>query len=191
MKKNTIIAIATPLLIMVFFSGCASSKQPEAKKIIKNTQMEIGVPMHDPYKYRLKPIIGSRNNDARTIVDNGVPLKIWISPYKTREGVLIASHDIYIWGKRPDFITGEELPVGFKKNRGLNYRDKVPFTLSPEEMDRADIKNDENIQTFIENLPTKESVKITKATPKLQEIDSKLLEFMKNRKQIKEQKDKK
>lgn len=142
-----------------FFSGCTAKQQSSnsslSKKDVQNDSTSV---QNDsvPYKFRLKPIIGSRNSDSRTVVDMGVVMKIWITPYKDKNNNLIASHDIYTWVRKPDFIVGENLPSGtFMQNNNdydtggmINIEDKLPFMLSPSEIDRSDIENDEIIQKY-------------------------------------------
>jgi hypothetical protein len=47
----------------------------------------------------------------------GVVLKTTITSYKDRQGNLIASHDVFFWAKKPDFITTNTLP---KKKKSRN-----------------------------------------------------------------------
>jgi len=188
--RNSIV-IAVSIFTVLILSGCtiSSPSAPNTKnqklvkqKVEKTEARTIGIPMHDPYEFRMKPIIGSRNLDARTSVDMGVVLKIWVAPYKSRSGFLTSSHDLYIWGRRPDFITGEELPQGIRKNRGLLYRGKIPFVLTDSEIDRSNIQNDKNIQNFIEKLPIRETLMQKIEKPSQSTVDKKILEFIKKNK---------
>ena len=136
MQKQLIILLSASILL---FTGCGS-------KII----YETAVVDQRAYQSRFKPIIGSRNNTARTIIDFGVVATIWVAPYKDQYGTLIAGHDIYVWLERPDFIPGSSVPTVNGSNRGIPTQlGKLPFSISPEEIDRADLSDDENIGKFI------------------------------------------
>lgn len=110
---------------------------------------EIIVVDQQKYVSRYRPLIGSQNNDARTIIDYGVVLKIWIAPYKDKYGSLISSHDNYVWADRPDFVPGSAVPQ-IKSDSGITTpNSKLPFSVSPKEIDRGDLKSDEVINEFI------------------------------------------
>ncbi|PAF46329.1 hypothetical protein BKH46_08050 [Helicobacter sp. 12S02634-8] len=130
-KTKFFIGIAS----MLFLLGCSSR--------------EIVVLNQQDYQSRYKPIIGSQNNDARTVIDYGVVLKIWISPYKDRYGVLIAGHDNYVWVRRPDFVPGSTVPQVNQSSGVITPTRKLPFSISPREIDRADLKSDKVINDFI------------------------------------------
>lgn len=129
--------IGACLLGLICFSACSSKK-------------EIILLDKEAYVSKYKPIIGSRNNDVRTILDMGMAVKVWVAPYKDQYGVLVAGHDIYVWLERPDFIPGTSVPQIDGDNKGIpNQVGKIPFTLSPEEIDRSDLKNDATIQKYV------------------------------------------
>lgn len=188
-RIGTYALLATTLL----FSGCALNNQqatPAKTKVIAHSPLEEGKPMHDPYTFRLKPIIGTENNDARTIVDMGTVLKIWISPFKNTNGALVAAHNVYIWGKQPDFITGEQIPTAMRQNSGPTYRGSLPFSLSSTEIDRSDISNDQNIQKFIDELPADNLQKVESKKPQAPSgafADEAILEFIQKIKKIEEE----
>lgn len=152
MQNNKFLIASLSILLISFLSGCAD-KDPKLvqPQMTENVKMEF----YEPSKFRLKPIIGSRNNDARTVVDMGTLLKIWVAPYKSRNGVLTASHDIYAWARMPDFIVGEEVPTissSVDKGSGLIFNNKLPATFSSQEVDRGNLQDDKNIQEFVNGL---------------------------------------
>ncbi|PAF53830.1 hypothetical protein BKH42_03620 [Helicobacter sp. 13S00482-2] len=113
------------------------------------SQKEIRITLDQQvYSPRYKPIIGSGNNDARTIIDYGVVLKIWVTPYKDTEGTLIAAHYEYVWVDRPDFVPGSAVPQISGGGGVITPTGKLPFSISPNEIDRSDIKSDQVINRF-------------------------------------------
>lgn len=122
-------------LLSLFVLGCSNKEL----KIVLNQQVSSP-------KYR--PIIGSGNNDARTIIDYGVVLKIWVSPYKDMDGTLIAAHYEYVWVDRPDFVPGSAVPQVSSGGGVITPTGRLPFSISPNEIDRSDIKSDEVINKF-------------------------------------------
>jgi len=183
---------ATLFLLITFLSGCAS-KEVQAKQQIVS-QGEGKTAFYEPTKFRLKPVIGSRNNDARTVVDMGTLLKIWVAPYKGRNGVLTSSHDIYAWARMPDFVVGEEVPTApsLDDGSGMVYNHKLPASFSSEEVDRSAIQDDKNIQEFVngfnkfvEKELTKESTSepLKEESNKAQKtkVDKDILEFIKSK----------
>ena len=153
-------------------SGCASKKDI-------TVQHDIIVHKTKPYQFRLKPQIGSRQEDARTIVDMGVVLKISVNSYKNRSGNLIGGHDIYIWGKKPDFIPTTTLPK--RTSYGMiTSNKKLPFYLSNDGLDQADIKKDETIRAYTNELykVQKEKKLVKKKREKSLKNDKKILDFL-------------
>lgn len=125
--------------VIAFFTGCSH-------KVI----YETAIIDQQMYQSKFKPLIGSRNNTSRTIIDFGVVATIWVAPYKDQYGTLIAGHDIYVWLERPDFIAGSSVPTINGNNKGIpTQMGRLPFSISPSEIDRSDLSNDENIQEFV------------------------------------------
>lgn len=175
----------------LFIIGCAGKQEQTPPQ--NSSQGEPKQAYYEASKFRLKPIIGSRNDDARTVVDMGTLLKIWVAPYKGRNGVLTASHDAYAWAKMPDFIVGEEVPTtpSVENSSGMVFNNRLPASLSAEEVDRTNIQNDENIQTFVNGLDQfvkKEKAKeeeTTKSEEKIKssktKVDQEILDFIKTK----------
>lgn len=125
-------------ILLLGIIGLAGCSQKEVKIIL---DQQVSSP-----KYR--PIIGSGNNDARTIIDYGVVLKIWVSPYKDVDGTLIAAHYEYVWVDRPDFVPGSAVPQVSSGGGVITPTGYLPFSISPDEIDRSDIKSDRVINKF-------------------------------------------
>lgn len=189
--KNAIHFFLTALIV-TFISGCASKEAVPQKQ--NASQGEGKMAFYEPTKFRLKPIIGSRNEDSRTVVDMGTLLKIWVAPYKGRNGVLTSSHDIYAWARMPDFVVGEEVPTApsIDSGSGMVYNHKLPASLSSEEVDRSAIQDDKNIQEFVNGFSkfvekelSKEGTANSKGDVKNEEktkVDKDILEFIKSKK---------
>lgn len=94
----------------------------------------------------IKPIIGTRQDDAKIVMDMGKIMKIWIAPYKNG-GTLVSSHDNYVVAKEPDFVIGESVP---KKNwRSMKTpTNPIPFLFRDEDLDTATQINKEEIVKF-------------------------------------------
>lgn len=186
MLNKTLITLTASLVALSLFSGCSSKEPTPNSQASQDGKMDF----YEPSKFRLKPVIGSRNDDARTVVDMGTLLKIWVAPYKGRNGVLTASHDIYAWAKMPDFVVGEEVPTAPApdKGSGMVFNKKLPPSISAEEVDRSKIQDDENIQTFVNGLndfvkKEMDKKELTPAEKKKKEeqtkADSEILNFIK------------
>ena len=131
-------------IVILLFSGCA--KKEPTPTIIK----KVIIHKDKPYKFNYTPIIGTQTPDDKVIVDMGKVARVWINSYKTKSGELIASHDIYVWTKKPDFIVGTKLPI--RSNRGLlNPLRKMPFMLSKDTLNRENF-SDKNIKAYVNNI---------------------------------------
>jgi len=182
MITNKFIGILTSSLIVgsgLVFSGCA------AKKDI-TIEHDIIVHKTKPYQFKLKPQIGTRQEDARTVVDMGVVLKISINSYKNRNNDLIGGHDIFVWGRKPDFIPSTNLPKRSSYNV-ITSNKKLPFYLSNDGLDNADLSKDETIRKFTNELYKMEKSKelANKKHEKSLESDKKILDFLKKMKNTK------
>ena len=96
-----------------------------------------------------KQIIGTRNDDAKTVVDTGVVLKVYIPTYKDTKKTLVASHDRYVWAKEPGFIVGTERPDIRKRTGMMTPAGKVPFAFGAGEIDSASIQDNTRIKEYI------------------------------------------
>lgn len=172
MKRYLFFVIATALL----FNGCAN-KHPKPQVV----QKIIHIKKDKPYKFTYKPVIGTQNPDEKISVDMGVVLRVWINSYKDRDGSLVASHDTYIWAKKPDFIVGAPLPV---IKRGLvTSSGKIPFMLSNQEVDRSNFQSNENIKKYVNAIYEKsDKQRVKKRMNQSKKFDKEIKEYLEKRK---------
>ena len=157
----------------LIISGCTTKKDI-------TIQHDIIVHKTKPYQFKLKPQIGSRQEDSRTVVDMGVVLKISVNSYKNRNDNLIGGHDIYIWGRKPDFIPTTTLPK--RTSYGMiTSNKKLPFYLSNDGLDQADLQKDETIRKYTNELykMRKEKKLVKEKREKSLVNDKKILDFLK------------
>jgi len=156
--KNTAINIALITGIMLF-SGCAS-KQPSCGIYNKienfnkaNTEKAIKARLDSkPYQLKIKPIVETRQNDAKVVVNMGKILKVWIAPYKIK-GTLIAGHDIYTWVQKPDFIVGETISDPRDKKGLVTPIGSFPFIFRDSEIDAENGKiNNKTLRNYVNNV---------------------------------------
>lgn len=153
-------AVKYPLLCIYssfFFFGCASKDE----KI-----QEIIVIDREGPQTRYRPNVSTRNSDARIITDAGVMLKIWIAPYTTRAGFLVAGHDVYYQARKPEFITGRSVP---RRTRGVGATTpttKIPFSIAPTEIDRSNLDNDNVILKYMDNVQNLKKTEVIKRNAK-------------------------
>ena len=185
MKKSiAIIHIAVTALI---FAGCAT-KQPScatpggsceparsyAKEEIDQGDDNLKIPAF-PYT----AMIGTRNNDAKTVVYTGVVLKVYLATYKDSKKTLVAAHDRYVWAKEPDFIIGAEKPDMRKRTGMITPAGKVPFAFGGGEIDSTSIENNEKIKQYVDAV-TESDKRDTAAFENLQTADDRFDKVIKN-----------
>lgn len=179
MTKGIIIASMAAILLI----GCSSNPGCAAPERIKeNPKQEVKHSSGDDLNipaFPYKPIIGTRNNDAKTIVDHGVVLKVYIATYKDGKKDLIAAHDKYVWAKEPQFVVGIEQPEVRKRTGMMTPVDKVPFVFSAGEIDSPSITNNEKIKDYLSNISESEKRDV-KALSNLNTADSKFDQKIKN-----------
>lgn len=162
----------------VFFLGCSAKDE--------NVNIRHVIDVHTPkaYEFKLQPQIGSRQDDARTVVDMGVVLKISVNSYQNSAKMLIGGGDMYIWAKRPSFIPTTNAPVRTEYSQ-LSPQKKLPFMLSTEEMDRSNIGDDSTIKEYVNevyNMKTDRTrVKVKRDASAA--YDAKIQEFLRSSRQ--------
>ncbi|WP_457749113.1 hypothetical protein [Sulfurimonas sp.] len=104
MKVQNRLLVTVPFIASIIFSGCAT-KTAQPKVVIKKITIDEVNRKETTY-----PVLKENNSMQRAIVDMGVVLKTKITSYKDESGSLIASHNVFFWAKRPDFITTNTLP---------------------------------------------------------------------------------
>jgi len=157
MKKQIVNGLMV-LTVSMFFAGCSVHSEPKPCGVYDDIkEIEANATTKEcartkPYQLKIKPIVGSRQDDSKVVVDMGKVQKIWIAPYKIKS-TLIAAHDIYTWVQKPRFIPGESLPDP-KAKTGLPgpYR-KLPFVFRSEETDDGSTElTDEKIKAYANNV---------------------------------------
>ena len=154
-KYFTFVALSTSIL---FLSGCAEknnricgggSSTCGANTYQKSPLSDSG---HKAYQFKIKPIVGSRQDDAKVVVNMGKVLKIWVAPYKVK-GTMIASHDIYSWVVKPDFIVGESIPNPRNRDGVITPLNNVPFAFKPKEIENAVLPlKDEQVKDYVNDV---------------------------------------
>lgn len=126
-------------------SGIGGTCTPQPKK-------KMGEEGVKAYQFGFKPIVGSRQDDSKVVVDMGKIQKIWVAPYKTK-GTMVSAHDIYIWVQKPDFIVGEPLPSPKERSGVITPMDNVPFVFRKKEMDdRPDKMTNESVRQYVNSV---------------------------------------
>ena len=156
---NKIIKTVFLIVLMLLISGCAGN-QPSpgvygsVSDALASNMGESGEWKTNAYQTRIKPYIGTRQNDAKVIIDTGRVLKIWVAPYKQAR-TLIAAHDIYSMVQKPQFIVGEMVPSGRKKEGLTTCSNDFPFTFKDRHLETVSPKDrykDENINRYVNNV---------------------------------------
>jgi len=133
MTFGKITNISLLLGIGIITSGCMGigPKKPlDENRIISRKDIHT-----KPYQLNITPIIGSRQDDTKVVMDMGKIMKIWIAPYKNK-GTFVSSHDNYVVAKAPDFVLGEEIPQRNWRSMKTPIN-KIPFQFRDADLDEA------------------------------------------------------
>lgn len=154
MRFTTVAAIS---LILFSISGCA----PKANRVCggingcngdKSVENNTPQTQLNPYQFKFKPIVGSRQDDAKVVVNMGKVQKIWVAPYKTG-ATMIASHDVYTWVEKPDFVVGEAVPDTRAREGVITPMDTVPFAFKSREFEKnSKPMNDMEVRKYVNNV---------------------------------------
>lgn len=153
MKSKKSKSVILLLVMGVMFAGCAN-KQLEPAKVTK----KYDFPKIKPYKKNNYAVLKQNNLGQRAVVNMGVVLKTTILNYKDRHDDLIATHDVFFWAKKPDFITTNTIPKKRIKldslelpiNLNLNGVVDLKKSVSKEKIRmRNNDKNDKKILEFL------------------------------------------
>jgi len=153
------------------FNGC-SNKKPLPTQIKRKD-------IHTkPYELMIKPIIGTRQDDTKVVMDMGKVMKIWIAPYKNG-GTLVSSHDNYVVARAPDFVVGEAVPK--KSWRSMKTpTNPIPFLFRNEDLDKSTQISKEGIVEF-NNVINKQENDVRTAIKRLDmsnKYDERIKEFL-------------
>ena len=147
--------IYVTLISLLLFSGCKVkkpgnySKLDNALGILKSSKTDYT--KTKPYYLRFKPIVGSRQNDSKVVVDMGKVLKIWVAPYKVK-GTMVASHDIYTWVQKPGFIVGESIPKKGRHTGLTNASGNLPFIFNEGDIDTSNGMTNKALKKYVNNV---------------------------------------
>ncbi|MBW6487561.1 hypothetical protein [Sulfurimonas sp.] len=161
--------------VLLVFGGCSQKKDviPDMISDIERDKIHT-----KPYQLKITPIIGTRQDDAKVVMDMGKIIKVWVAPYKDGK-TLVSSHDNYVVAQAPDFIIGESVPN--KNWKGLVApENKIPFLFRDSELDNANkIEEEEIIKynniVYQQQNDTNESVKRLEKTTV---FDSEIKKFL-------------
>jgi len=177
---------------LFFFTGCAVKKVKTEYVKKSNVLKEKFNKTNNYNHFRFKPIIGTRQEDTKVMVDMGKYAKIWIKNYKNNNDYFISSHDIIVQIREPGFISGEDVPSfkrrAVKKTFGSNsfaFRSKDLLT-SNSDMNTVDTKT-RYIKDYVNNnsKEQKEKKLIETKRNKLNKFDHEIKNFLKNEREIK------
>ncbi len=120
------------IIITTALSGCfarnpVSQKLEVAKKKIIHTKA---------YQLKITPIIGSRQDDSKVIMDMGKIMKIWVASYKNNK-TFVSSHDNFVVAVAPDFVIGETVPQKNWKSM-KTPTNNIPFIFRDADLDSSD-----------------------------------------------------
>ncbi|AXH16413.1 hypothetical protein CP985_03450 [Malaciobacter mytili LMG 24559] len=171
--RKIVLGISTISLIL--FTGCSTKQIDKEVEIVKN---------YKPYNFKYRPIINSKHEDAKVIVDQGVVLRAWINTYKIGRNTLVPAHYIYLRVKEPDFIPQYAVPPVFGKKKMLEEQNKkLPFIVSNDEVDRTDMKTNENILKYSNSYYDKQDKKNEEERVKQsKKFDETIKKFLNDRK---------
>lgn len=113
--------------------------------LVACSDKEIVVLETQDYQSKYKPVLNTRNNDAKTSIDFGEVQKVWIAPYLVKNGSLVAGHDRYIWIRRPKIISGSSVPVAGSRKGVPNEYNEIPFTLHEGEINSNNNPEDDRV----------------------------------------------
>ncbi|MDD3465662.1 MAG: hypothetical protein PHE67_00815 [Campylobacterales bacterium] len=178
--------------VATLFIGCTSTNQAScttpdedySRSFSKVSSSQVSQSTK-PNSYPYKAVIGTRNNDAKTVIDYGTVLKVYIAPYKDSSKSLVSGHDRYVFAKEPGFIVGADKPVKHKRTGLVTPKGSVPFMFNSEEIDKYSLTNNSKINTYIDAVNTADSNK-TIIEQRLEsgnaKLDAKIKRFLKEEK---------
>lgn len=119
MNKLKIVIIFSILSFLI--SGCSSKKVVTKFVKVGNSEVQKFNRTNNYNKFRYKPVIGTRQEDTKVMIDMGQYAKIWIKNYRNKNETFVASHDIITMIKSPGFISGEDVPSSRRRTVNKTY----------------------------------------------------------------------
>lgn len=98
---------------LLLFSGCTSKRVLTSFASENNNLQKLQLE-NNPKYFRYKPIIGTKQDDTKVMIDMGQFAKIRINGYRNKNKTYVSVHDNITMIEEPGFIMGEDLP----RNRG-------------------------------------------------------------------------
>jgi len=108
MTIKKIIGSTAALATVFFMSGC--TKTPKVKTKFEKYNYKVSTQSNNPLQFRYQPVIGTKQDDTKVMIDMGQWAKIWIKNYKNKNQTFVASHSIVTKVREPEFIAGEQIP---------------------------------------------------------------------------------
>jgi len=166
-------------------SGCATKQENCFNKDVNGkciSRMKDRREIHTkPYQLKITPIVGSRQEDAKVIMNMGKVLKIWIAPYKNK-GTFVSGHDNFVIAKKADFIMGESVPQRNWKSIKTPIN-SIPFIFRDADLDKSNTLESKEIVKYNNNVYKQENDKQV-ALDRLNEssiYDKEIKEFLKTK----------
>lgn len=113
--------IFTSILFAIIFSGCAGKKIKSKIVDVENPKYSQMAATNNPNQFRYKPVINTRQEDTKVMIDMGKFAKIWIKNYRNENKTFVASHDIITMIEAPGFIAGEDIPNSKRRVNKQTY----------------------------------------------------------------------
>lgn len=177
------------IFVILLFNGCALRKGAKSCGILNvdgisnsSNALEINRKNYvNPYQMKIKPIVGSRQDDAKVVVDMGKVLKVWISPYKS-SGTMIASHDLYTWVEKPRFIPGESIDYIKKADGMMSSAKRLPFVFNEHELAKEGDLTSEDVKDYVNSVyKTQNNNQVEENNKKSSKYDSTINRYLQNK----------
>ncbi|MFA6195371.1 MAG: hypothetical protein WC656_01850 [Sulfurimonas sp.] len=141
-KKLYVLSVVCMTLLS---TGCSSNKPTPTSDLVKRKDI-----LTKPYELKITPIVGSRQNDSKVVMDMGKVMKIWIAPYKNKD-TFVSAHDNFVVAKAPDFVVGETVPQSNWKSMKTPVKN-IPFQFRNADLDNAEKLEEEEIVKYNNNV---------------------------------------
>lgn len=157
--KIKIILFTGLLSTLILNTGCASKEKGCFEKDSNGNCISQMKNRKDiltkPYQLKITPLIGSRQEDSKVIMNMGKILKVWIANYK-HDGVFVSSHDNFVVAKKPDFVLGEEVPQ--KNWKSIKTpQSPIPFLFRSADLDGVNTLQSKDIIEYNNNIYKQEN----------------------------------